>query len=300
MQKIPAGWKTTLSKTMQIKQANILITSAFLSSGIFYQANALAQNLNALPPMIWDAHSHYAKADTQAISPQEVVATLDRNNVQKILITSTPNSGTLTLAEFAPDRIIPFLSVYRTKADKRDWMHRIEVVEEAKRAISTGRYIGIGELHIFAKNKKSPVLKGLVELAKQHQMPMLIHGDAEVIDEIFQIDPKARILWAHLGTKPEIPLLKSMLDKYPDNLWIDTSVRDKQLLSTGRLGLQWGEFFIAYSTRFMVAVDTFSVNRWQTYDSVVEDIHLWLKDLPAGVAKKLAHENAQTFFALEN
>ncbi|WP_130537202.1 amidohydrolase family protein [Thiomicrorhabdus indica] len=299
MQKIPAGWKTTLSKTMQIKQANILVASAFFSAGVFYQANALAQNPNASHPMIWDAHSHYAKADTEAVSHDEVIQILDRNNVQKILITSTPNSGTLKLAKFAPNRIIPFLSVYRTKADKRDWMHRIEVLDEAKKAIATGRYVGIGELHIFAKDKKSPVLKGLVELAKEHQMPMLIHGDAEIIDEIFSIDPKARILWAHLGTQPKISLLKTMLDKYPDNLWIDTSVRDKQLLATGRLDSQWREFFMDYETRFLVAIDTFSVNRWKTYDSVVKDIHHWLGDLPAGVAQKLAHENAKTFFALE-
>lgn len=247
--------------------------------------------------VIWDAHSHYAHADTLAISPQEVVTILDRNRVEKILITSTPNSGTLKLAQFAPKRIIPFLSVYDTKADKRDWMHQADVVEKARKALQSHPFVGIGELHIFAKDKKSPVLKGLVELAAKKQLPMLIHGDAQVIDEIFSIDPNARILWAHLGTKPEIELLKSMLDKYPQNLWIDTSVRDKQLLASGRLGLDWQQFFTDYPDRFLVAIDTFSVNRWQTYDRVVEDIHRWLKDLPKDVAQKLAKDNAQTFFA---
>lgn len=246
-----------------------------------------------------DAHSHYAHADTLAISPKEVVETLDRNKIEKILITSTPNSGTTKLLNYAPERVIPFLSVYQTKADKRDWMYQTEVIDRAKADLKTGQFVGIGELHIFAKDKKSPVLKGLVELANEQELPMLIHADAQVIDEIFQIDPDARVLWAHLGTQPEISLLQSMLDKYPQNLWIDTSVRDKQLLATGRLGEDWKAFFTAYPDRFLVAIDTFSVNRWKTYDSVVEDIQTWLQDLPIDVANRLAKENAQQFFRVE-
>lgn len=250
----------------------------------------------ASPYPLWDAHSHYAKADTEALSPEEVVLILNRNSVEKILITSTPNQGTLELYDYAPSRVIPFLSVYRTKADKRDWMHRKAVVSEARTALKSGRFQGIGELHIFAKDRKSPVFKDLVLLAKAHQLPMLIHGDAEVIDEIFLIDPEARILWAHLGTQPEIPLLKKMLDKHSQGLFIDTSVRDKQLLEPGYLDPDWRQFFIDYQDRFLAAIDTFSVNRWQKYDLVVKDIQRWLGDLPPAVAQKIARENARRFF----
>jgi hypothetical protein len=54
--------------------------------------------------------------------------------------------------------------------------------------------------------------------------------------------------------------------------------------------------FIDYQDRFLVAVDTFSVNRWQTFDLVVKDIQQWLSFLPESVAKKLAYENAQKLF----
>ncbi|MBF6057406.1 MULTISPECIES: amidohydrolase family protein [Thiomicrorhabdus] len=258
---------------------------------------AHAQDSKTLP--LIDAHSHYAQADTEAFNPQEIIGILDTNRVEKILITSTPNQGTIKLYDYAPNRVIPFLSVYRTKADKPDWMHRGAVVAEAEEALKTGKFKGIGELHIFAKDRKSPVLKGLVELAKANRLPMLIHGDAEIIDEIFQIDPSAQILWAHLGTKPEITLLSSMLQRYPQNLYIDTSVRDKQLLAEGVLAKKWKAFLIDHQDRLMAAIDTFSVNRWKTYDLVVKDIQTWLADLPPEVARKIARGNAERFFGLK-
>lgn len=254
-----------------------------------------------------DAHSHYSKADTEAFTPQQIVQILDDNAVEKILITGTPNKGTDQLYNYAPERVIPFLSVYRSKADKANWMHREETVAEAKKALQSGIYKGIGELHIFAKDRKSPVLKGLVELARTHQLPMLIHADAEIIDEVFAINPNAKVLWAHLGTRPEIELLQAMLDKYPNRLFIDTSVRDKKFLGNlqtngptpNSLRPEWREFLIKNQDRMLAAVDTFSVNRWKTYDLVINDIQTWLADLPPEVAQKIAYQNARTFFLIK-
>lgn len=265
----------------------------FLLTGLF----GMSVNLPAgeVYPLI-DAHSHYAKADFDTFSPEEIIQILDKNSIQKILITGTPNAGTLALYNFAPKRVIPFLSVYQTKADKRDWMHQSGVIDAARQNLKQGIFQGIGELHIFAKDRKSPVLRGLVELASEKKLPMLIHADAEVIDEVFAIDPNAKVLWAHLGTRPDVGLLDSMLKKYPTGLFIDTSVRDKQLLEGGALAEEWKALFIENQDRFLVAIDTFSVNRWQTYEFVVKDIQTWLGDLPPDVARKLAYQNAQTFF----
>lgn len=275
----------------------ILLTALFVS----LSNQAVADN--KLP--LIDAHSHYSKADTENFSPKEIIEILDANQVKKILITGTPNSGTDQLYNFAPERIIPFLNVYRTKADKANWMHRNETVVEAKQALQSGIYQGIGELHIFAKDKMSPVLQGLVELAQQHRLPILIHGDAEVIEEVFRINRNAKILWAHLGTRPQIELLQAMLDKYPNNLFIDTSVRDKKFLGNlqtngptpNKLRPQWHDFLVKNQDRVLVAVDTFSVNRWKTYQKVVTDIQTWLADLPPEVANKIAFRNAEHFFA---
>jgi predicted TIM-barrel fold metal-dependent hydrolase len=166
------------------------------------------------------------------------------------------------------------------------------VLDRVEKALKKDIYRGLGEIHIFAKDRHSAVLAGLLKIAKQHQLILMVHGDAEVLDTIFTIAPEIKVIWAHLGTKPEVGLLRKMLTKYPENLYIDTSVRDKQLLETGGLNKDWKQLFIDYQDRFMVAIDTFSVNRWQSYALVVKDINDWLDDLPEEVAQKIAFDNA--------
>lgn len=254
---------------------------------------------------IFDSHLHYGGEDTKAYAPEEVMAIFDRNQVSHALISSTPNDGTEALYHYAPKRIIPFLGVYETLLDKRDWMYDETVVSKAEEALKKGFYRGIGEFHIFAKDKKSPVFRGLVRLAEKHGLMLQAHGDAEIIDEIFEIAPTVTVLWAHMGTRPEPDFLRSVLQRHPENLYIDTSVRDTLLLGTDgysdHRGLtpQWRQLFIDYQDRFMVAVDTFSVNRWNTFDSVVADIRQWLSQLPEPVARKLAYENAQRLFGVK-
>ena len=241
---------------------------------------------------LFDSHSHFSAEDAVNFTPQEVMQIFDRNKVKYALISSTPNDGTEQLYQHAPDRIIPFLGLYQTFKDKNDWMHNAEVVFEVEEALKKGFYRGIGELHIFAKDRKSPVLKELVLIAKDRDLMLQVHGDPEIIDEIFLIAPDVTVLWAHLGTKPHPWILREALDKYSQNLYIDTSVRDKQLLRVGNLTPLWKKLFVDYQDNFMVAIDTFSVNRWKTYDAVVKDIHDWLDDLPPEVAQKIAYGNA--------
>lgn len=259
----------------------------------------------AEPMPIFDSHLHYGGEDVKAFTPEEVMAIFDRNHVTHALISSTPNDGTEALYRHAPDRIIPFLGLYETLKDKRDWMHDPSVLPKVEKMLEKGIYRGIGEFHIFAKDRKSPVLKGIVELAQQHGLMLQAHGDAAIIDEIFAIAPDVTVLWAHMGTRPEPEFLRGVLERHPDDLYIDTSVRDTLLLGTDgysdHRGLtpEWKQLFIDYQDRFMVAVDTFSVNRWKTFDSVVADIREWLSQLPDPVARKLAYENAERVFLKE-
>ncbi|QCU90522.1 amidohydrolase family protein [Thiomicrorhabdus sediminis] len=258
----------------------------------FWLNSAGAENKREL----FDSHLHYGHEDVAHFSEQQVMQIFDRNRVKYALISSTPNSGTEKLYRYSPNRIIPFLGVYHSLSDKRDWMHNLNVLEEVKQNLEKGFYRGIGEIHIFAKDRKSPVLKGLVEIAAEQSLFMQIHGDAEILDEVFALAPNVTVLWAHLGTQPDPDYLREVLQRHPNNLYIDTSVRDKQLLANGKLSEAWQQLFIDYQDRFMIAVDTFSVNRWQTFDQVVSDINDWLDDLPPEVANKLAYDNAYRLF----
>ncbi len=249
---------------------------------------------------IFDSHLHYGGEDVRVFTPSQIIDIFDRNRVEYALVSSTPNDGTERLYKHAPERIIPFLGVYRTLKNKRDWMYDESVIPRLEEALESGIYRGIGELHIFAKDRKSPVLRQIVKIADKRNLMLQVHGDAEILDEIFLIAPNITVLWAHMGTKPEPGFLRSVLEKHPKNLFIDTSVRDKQLLMNGGLTKEWKALFIDHQDQFTVAVDTFSVNRWKTFDTVVQDIHRWLSDLPPEVAKKLAYDNAyKLFFADE-
>jgi len=265
--------------------AVILVLSSF-------QANA--------QQALFDSHLHYGGEDVKHYSPEQVIEIFDRNKIEYALVSSTPNDGTEQLYQYAPKRIIPFLGLYRTLGDKRDWMWDESVIPRLVKALESGIYRGIGEFHIFAKDRKSPVLKRVVEIAVERNLMLQVHGDADILDEIFEQAPNVTILWAHMGTNPNPDFLRSVLKRHSKNLYIDTSVRDKQLLKTGQLTPAWRELFIDYQGHFTVAVDTFSVNRWNTFDLVVKDIHAWLSDLPPEVSKKLAYDNAYHLFKANN
>ena len=257
---------------------------------------------------ILDAHSHHEQEYASIFSCTDALTAMDAAGVDRILLTSYGNKSTLSCFEQAPERVIPFYSVYGSLSDKQNWMHQPGLVERARGALETGMYSGIGEFHIFAEEIDSSVLQGLVEVARDFDLPLLLHGDAAVVDRVFEIHPGAKVLWAHLGTRPEIELLDKMLRRYPDGLYIDTSVRDSFLLGNtivngprrDSLLPEWQAFFIQHQDRVLVAVDTYSLNRWKGYAEVVTEIRKWLAQLPMPVAQKLAWKNGEALFGTTN
>ena len=157
--------------------------------------------------------------------------------------------------------------------------------------MESGIWRGIGELHLFAGDRDSPVFRGLVEMATQRDLPLLIHGDPAVIDRLYEIAADATVIWAHAGAYPYSELLADYLARHP-RLFVDLSVRDARIAPEGRLAEAWRLLFLAHLERFMIGVDTFSVARWRAFDSVTADIRAWLAQLPPDIAARLARENA--------
>ena len=256
-------------------------------------------------PMI-DAHSHLDSTYLEQLTTEDIIERLNRNKIDRILITSRNNNETLKLAKRIPGRIIPFASIYTAGADKANWFHSAEALEKLKQDLEIGQYQGIGELHLFAQNKNSPIFKETIRLASEYSLPILMHGDSEVIEQIFTLDPNATVIWAHLGTNPQVDLLQPLLNRYP-SLYIDTSVRDERMM--GMLNRQgplskkllriWRTFLIHNQDRILIGMDAFSANRWKNYDQVVATVRLWLDQLPPEVSKKLAYGNANQLFPVE-
>lgn len=273
---------------MKQPEFTLLLAGAVLAASVPLSASSL-------PPMI-DAHAHYTAEDARAFPPQAIVAKLDAAGVRHLVTIGTPPELAQQLYRHAPGRVIPLLGIYGAGLGKADWMLDDTLPEKAAAWLASGDWAGIGELHLFARDAGKPAFAGLVKLAEARQLVLMLHGDAEVVGRAFELAPNVRVLWAHLGAEPSPAILAGMLERHPKNLWIDTSVRDERIAPDGRLLPAWRALFLRYPDRFLVAVDTFSVNRWQHYEAVVGQIRAWIEPLPAEVKRKLLHDNAAQLF----
>jgi hypothetical protein len=266
-----------------------------LAAVLGWLAAASAIAGNPLPAMI-DAHAHYSAPDAAILPPGAVLAKLDAAGVQRMVVTSSPPHLAQDAYRRMPDRVIPLLGVYQSDLHKGNWVRDADLPARVEAALLDGRWAGIGELHLFARDALQPVFEQLVRLAATRKLILMVHGDVEVIERAFAIAPGVRVLWAHLGTEPHPEVLAAMLARYPDTLWIDTSVRDERIAPDGILLPAWRALFERFPERFVVAVDTFSVNRWQHYESVVAQIRSWVDPLPQPLKGNLLHDNAARLF----
>ncbi|WP_462320604.1 amidohydrolase family protein [Halochromatium sp.] len=245
-----------------------------------------------------DTHLHYTAVDAAQLPPEQVIALFDRNLIEAAVVSGQPQWAIEALYRAAPDRILPFLSVYRGQTDKADWMHDPDLPARVAETLRSGIYRGLGELHLFAKDRESPVLAALVAIAAEQDLVLQIHGDAVVIEAIFAQAPELTVLWAHLGTDPRPQVVAPLLARYP-RLFVDTSVRDERFVDNeGRLWPQWRRFFIAHQEQVLVGIDTYWTPRWQRFSEVAARIRGWLDQLPPEVAARLAYGNAARLFGL--
>ena len=244
---------------------------------------------------LFDAHLHYGATDAAQYSPRQIIARLERNGIRHAVVSGTPAAHTAHLYRQAPGRIVPLLGVYRSQDDKIAWVDDATLPERVEAELDKGPWRGIGELHIFAGDRHSPVFRRIIEIATQRKLPLQIHADPAVIDTLYDISPMQAVIWAHAGTFPYPDLVADYLHRYPA-LMIDLSVRDERIAPDGRISDDWYELFVRFPDRFMVGVDTFSLSRWHHLDAAVTTMRHWLKQLPDDVARQLAYDNAAEFF----
>ena len=262
----------------------VLIVASWLS----------AASAQAAQPL-FDAHLHYNAEDAAQSAPQTIIARLRANRILAAAVTSRPPEQVLQLHAQAPRLILPMLGVYRTAADKATWMDDVGLPERVEQTLAEGPWRGVGELHLFAEDRRSPVFLRIVELATSRGLPLQLHCDPAVIDTLFEQVPEATVIWAHAGAYPYPPLLRDYLERYP-GLYIDLSVRDQRIAPDGQLDPEWELLLLEYPGRFMVGVDTYSTGRWHAFAEVVSRIRNWLDQLPAEVSDAIAYRNAARLF----
>jgi hypothetical protein len=249
----------------------------------------------AAPLPIADTHLHYNQSHHEQISNSGIIRILEHNKVPLAVVTSSPASLAMSLHRQAPERIVPLLGVYEHYDDKQTWHQNKSVPEKVRRLLGQHPYRGIGELHLFFEQRHSPVFRELVSIAASRQLPLLMHCDPAVIDQLFEYEPEALVIWAHAGAYPYPRLLRDYLARYP-TLYVDLSMRNERIAPEAILAPEWENLLLEFPDRFMVGVDTFSTKRWQQFGQHIQQTRDWLDQLPEDVAQKIAFENTRRLF----
>ena len=70
---------------------------------------------------VFDAHLHYNDDAQQPHLPEDVLARMKRAGVHGALVNSRPNDGTLRLVATPGAQWVPFIRLYRNRADYDGW-----------------------------------------------------------------------------------------------------------------------------------------------------------------------------------
>jgi hypothetical protein len=274
---------------------------------------------------LFDAHLHYN--DEACVHPQaepacphpleDVLARMQRNGVRAIIANSRPNDGTRALAQ-ARDQaraagvtVVPFVRLYRDRADYNNWFRDPSIVElvqtELGRGTPAGPYRGLGEFHLYdSANADGPVARQLMALADEKGLAILAHVDDVAIDMLMAhtgakgpMRPEGfRLIWAHTGIGgTPVERVEQLMAKYPA-LMGELSYRPGLTCDGGQLCPAWRALLLKYPDRFLIGSDTWVNLRWLHYDDLMQAYRVWLGGLPADVARRIAWNNGARLFGL--
>ncbi|OOY34324.1 hypothetical protein BOV90_02980 [Solemya velum gill symbiont] len=293
----------------------MLITTRLLSVVLLI----LPVLLQAAPK--FDVHLHYKWNQQEITSPQDVIVVLDANEIEYAAIIGTPAELVQELRKQNPERILAWYGPYREHGDWYQWHQDKTLPERARKALTSGDYIGVGELHLvggFSPTPTSEVITGLLRLSAETQTPMLIHvefGRADYLIELCRIEPDAHLLLAHAGAPLRPREVRRALEACP-NLWWELSARDPLRYTgspivdeDGVLKPKWKALILDYSDRLMLGADAVwpveQLNPWDEPDSGWQHLgefweghEQWLSQLPDDVRQKIEYLNAVIFFGI--
>jgi hypothetical protein len=109
---------------------------------------------------------------------------------------------------------------------------------------------------------------------------------------------KVRLIWAHTGIGgPPVARVEQLLAKYP-LLMGELSYRPGLTCEGGKLCPEWRALMLKYPSRFMIGSDTWVNGRWDSYEELMKGYRVWLGDLPAEVAQRIAWDNGAQLFGV--
>ena len=263
-----------------------------------------AQAVEPLP--IFDAHMHYNIEARDTYPPAKVLEIFRQSNVRGILATSRPNEGSALLMKAAPAAspaltVVPFIRVYRDRADYGTWHKNPEIVAMIEREFAEGamkgKVRGIGEFHLYGEEAKSKEFAQIVAFAQKNDLWLHAHSDEAAISHIFTLAPKAKVIWAHTGFSVATDRVAAMMKAHPD-LMGELSYRN-DVTDGGKLSKPWRALFTTYPDRFLLGSDCWVTERWAQYGEIMDYYQRWLAELPRDVATKIAYRNGERIFDIK-
>jgi hypothetical protein len=242
---------------------------------------------------IFDAHLHYSHDAWERLPPAQAVALLRQAGLQRAMVSSSSDEGTQKLYALAPDLVLPVLRPYRTRGEIGSWMHDASVITHMEARLKQYRYVALGEYHVYGADADLPVVRRVVQLAREHQLFLHSHSDSDAIARQFAQDPQARILWAHSGF--EAPDKVAAVLRQQRNLYCDLAFRNDHA-NAGKVEPAWRAAFLEFPDRFLVGTDTFTPERWFYVGEHARWSRAWLADLPRAVAERIAWRNGEALF----
>ncbi len=241
-----------------------------------------------------DAHIHYSHDAWEMLPPEDAVAALRAAGLRKAFVSSSSDEGTRRLHAVAPDLVVPVLRPYRRRGETLSWLRDGTVIEYLQGRLARLRYAGIGEFHVSGEDADLPVMRRVVELAREHGLFLHAHSDADAVERIFAQHPDAVVLWAHAGF--DAPgRVRAMLERH-DTLWADLAFRTEHA-SGGEVDPDWRALFEAFPERFMIGTDTYTPERWYYVADHAKWSREWLASLPEPLARRIGYENAEALLA---
>ena len=266
-----------------------------------------------------DIHLHFNWDHEELLSAKEAVKILEDHNVVLAVVSSVPSHYSLKLKEAGGDWIIPLVTPYYHAGNRLNWYFDKTLVGKIRKLVETGDYAGIGEVHLatgVGQRRDNPVIVGLLDLAKEFNLPFLIHtdaGDYRYFLPICKKYPDVRFLWAHAGGVLGPKQLNPLMEACP-NVWLDMAGRDPWhydyfAYDDYSLLEGWRELIIKYQDRVMTGTDpvwnAHQIYRWYEADegwSHYSDFHHfhrhWMKRFTPEIERKLRLTNAQKFFGI--
>jgi hypothetical protein len=246
------------------------------------------------PRPVIDVHIHYSQDAWTMLPPPEAIKVLRQAGLKKAFVSSSSDDGTQMLLKAAPDLIVPVLRPYRRRGETGSWVKDPSIIGHVEARLKANTYAGIGEFHVYGADADLPVMRRMVELAKERKIFLHAHSDADAVERMFKQNPEALVLWAHSGFD-QLDKVRAMVTSYK-TLWADLAFRTDHAPS-GKLDAGWRRLFVDFPDRFMVGTDTFTPERWHYVVEHASYSRTWLAELPPDLADNIAFRNAERLAA---